>query len=108
MAESIAQNLTFPDDKAKLAVSTFSAWMSLIGGAQHSLALAAYKTSLRGKHVLGDLAQNNLSSQVNKSISVKNISSKGEMVFDALLEAGLNRGIPIRMVENAVAKDKVG
>lgn len=29
------------------------------------------------------------------------------MVFDALLEAGMNRGIPIRMVENAVAKDKV-
>jgi hypothetical protein len=32
---------------------------------------------------------------------------KGEMVFQALLEAGLERGIPIRMVENAVAKDKV-
>lgn len=105
LVESVAQNLTFPlvDNQSTAAArSTFSVWMQLINSAQHSLALAAYKTSLRGKHVLGEQQQ----SQSETAASVNNISSQGEMVFDALLAAGLERGIPIRMVENAVAKDK--
>lgn len=101
LVESIAQNLTFPGDKSKLALPTFSVWMSLIREAKHSLAIAAYKSSLRGKHVLGE--QQTGSGDVNSSA---NLSLQGEMVFDALLEAGLKRSLPIRMVENAVAKDK--
>uniref|UniRef100_A0A183CBA3 PLD phosphodiesterase domain-containing protein n=1 Tax=Globodera pallida TaxID=36090 RepID=A0A183CBA3_GLOPA len=103
LVETIPQNVSFyrhPTSTDQpilsshsLAIPTSSAWMRLIGEAKHSLAIAAYKTSLRGKHVLGEQ---------NRS----NFSAHGEMVFDALLRAGLERGVGIRMVENAVAKDK--
>jgi hypothetical protein len=50
LVESIAQNLSFPGRwaAANLALPTSSVWMELINGAKHSLAIAAYKTSLRG------------------------------------------------------------
>ncbi|CAK5083760.1 unnamed protein product [Meloidogyne enterolobii] len=94
LVESIAQNLTFPVEFSQQpALSTFSAWNLLINSAKNSLLIAAYKSSLRGKHVLGEQALNNISFQ-------------GEKMFDALIGAGLDRGIQIKMVENAVAKDK--
>ncbi|KAL3112799.1 hypothetical protein niasHT_019773 [Heterodera trifolii] len=95
LVESIPQNVSFHlslGNSPALAIPTFSAWMQLISEAKHSLAIAAYKTSLRGKHVLGE--------------DNGNYSTQGETVFDALLDAGLRRGVGIRMVENAVAKDK--
>nr|CAD2178950.1 unnamed protein product [Meloidogyne enterolobii] len=94
LVESIAQNLTFPVEYSQQpALSTFSAWNILINSAKNSLLIAAYKSSLRGKHVLGEQALNNISFQ-------------GEKMFEALISAGLDRGIQIKMVENAVAKDK--
>lgn len=44
-------------------MSTFDAWLKLIRGAKYSLNIAAYKSSLRGKHVFGNQNQQ-FSSQV--------------------------------------------
>uniref|UniRef100_A0A914M560 Uncharacterized protein n=1 Tax=Meloidogyne incognita TaxID=6306 RepID=A0A914M560_MELIC len=64
LVESIAQNLTFPVEYSQQpALSTFSAWNILINSAKNSLLIAAYKSSLRGKHVLGEQALNNISFQ---------------------------------------------
>uniref|UniRef100_A0A914LQ48 Uncharacterized protein n=1 Tax=Meloidogyne incognita TaxID=6306 RepID=A0A914LQ48_MELIC len=64
VVESIAQNLTFPVEYSQQpALSTFSAWNILINSAKNSLLIAAYKSSLRGKHVLGEQALNNISFQ---------------------------------------------
>jgi hypothetical protein len=50
VVESVPQNLTIL--KYPLP-STFEAWHYLIENAKHSIDLAAYKSSLRGRHVLG-------------------------------------------------------
>lgn len=44
-------------------MTTFDAWLKLIRGAKHRLSIAAYKSSLRGKHVFGNTNQQ-FSSQV--------------------------------------------
>ncbi|VDO27643.1 unnamed protein product [Onchocerca flexuosa] len=54
---------------------------------------AAYKTSLRGEHVLGD-------------DYCRMYSDYGSKIHDALLDAGLKRKVRIRMIENYPPKDK--
>jgi hypothetical protein len=50
VVESVPQNLSVLEYPLP---STFEAWHYLITNAKHSIDLAAYKSSLRGKHVLG-------------------------------------------------------
>ncbi|CAK5083757.1 unnamed protein product [Meloidogyne enterolobii] len=83
LVESIAQNLTFPVEYSQQpALSTFSAWNLLINSAKNSLLIAAYKSSLRGKHVLGEQALNNISFQV----------MKGNNIFKLLYSLSLGKG----------------
>uniref|UniRef100_A0A914VZY1 PLD phosphodiesterase domain-containing protein n=1 Tax=Plectus sambesii TaxID=2011161 RepID=A0A914VZY1_9BILA len=89
VVESIPMNVTF--GSAPLPQSTFSAWRSLIMTASEEIQIAAYKSSLRGKHVLGDSHP---------------FSYQGEEIFDLLVNAGRDRGVPIRMVENFPPKDR--
>lgn len=44
---------------------------------------------------------------LGEHVDWSNVSTDGEAIYNALIEAGKHRGIAIRMVENAVAKDKV-
>ncbi|VDM75320.1 unnamed protein product [Strongylus vulgaris] len=48
VVESIPDNITFPN--SSLPLSTFSAWNRLIDSAQREIYIAAYKSSLQGKH----------------------------------------------------------
>ncbi|KAI6176931.1 Phospholipase D3 [Aphelenchoides bicaudatus] len=89
VVESVPQNLTILKHPLP---STFEAWHSLIENAKHSIDLAAYKSSLRGRHVLGS--------------NTAEYSVEGDHIFDDLLNAGLNRSLNIRIVENAKSKDK--
>ncbi|VDK42833.1 unnamed protein product [Anisakis simplex] len=91
IVESIPQNVTF--GTSKLPESTFSAWQSLIRNCRSDLLIAAYKSSLRGKHVLGVENQQAFSLQ-------------GEEIFNSLLESGTEKGVQIRIVENYPPKDK--
>ncbi|CAD5222245.1 unnamed protein product [Bursaphelenchus xylophilus] len=89
MVESVPQNLTILSDKVK---STFEAWNELVSQSEISLDIAAYKSSLRGKHVLGSVTQD--------------FSVEGDLIFEELKQAGLGRNVNIRIVENAPSKDK--
>ncbi|GMT06949.1 hypothetical protein PENTCL1PPCAC_29123 [Pristionchus entomophagus] len=87
VAESLPTSLTLGAPK----LSTFDAWSKLIGGAKRELTIAAYKSSLQGKHVLGDLHEQ--------------YSPEGDHIFDLLMERGLHHNLSIKMVENYPPKD---
>ncbi|KJH48411.1 phospholipase D domain protein [Dictyocaulus viviparus] len=87
--ESIPENLTFHNTTPSL--STFYAWNRLIRSAERELFIAAYKSSLQGKHVLG---------------CHSSLSREGDKIYDTLLYAGTTGGINIKMVENYPPKDK--
>ncbi|CAJ0609368.1 unnamed protein product [Cylicocyclus nassatus] len=89
IVESIPNNITF--ENASYPISTFYAWNRLILSAQNELCIAAYKSSLQGKHVLGHNSQ---------------LSRQGDFLFDSLLRAGTTGNVNIKMVENYPPKDK--
>uniref|UniRef100_A0A1I8AP36 PLD phosphodiesterase domain-containing protein n=1 Tax=Steinernema glaseri TaxID=37863 RepID=A0A1I8AP36_9BILA len=89
VTESIPENLTFA---GHIPPSTFDAWSELINGAKSDLLIAAYKSSLRGKHVFGSESQD--------------FSTFGESIYESILRAGLERDLNIRMIENYPPKDK--
>uniref|UniRef100_A0A915A651 PLD phosphodiesterase domain-containing protein n=3 Tax=Parascaris univalens TaxID=6257 RepID=A0A915A651_PARUN len=91
IVESIPENVTF--GSMSLPESTFNAWNSLIRSSKSNLLIAAYKSSLRGKHVFG-------------SENSQLFSTQGEKIFDSLLESGTEKGVFIRIVENYPPKDK--
>ncbi|PAV61389.1 hypothetical protein WR25_05132 isoform A [Diploscapter pachys] len=90
VVESIPQNISFPN--STLPMSTFSAWKQLIEMSTKELDIAAYKSSLQGKHVLGDMGQM--------------YSAEGDYLYNLLLETGRKENIKIRMIENYPPKDK--
>lgn len=61
IVESMPQNLTISNQP--LSMQTFDSWLKLIREAKHRISIAAYKSSLRGKHVFGNINQE-FSSQV--------------------------------------------
>lgn len=87
---SIPDNVTF--GSYPRLNSTFDVWYSLIRSAKTELLFAAYKTSLRGMHVL------------DKHYSPL-FSKQGNVIHDALLEVGLKQSMHIRMIENYPPKD---
>ncbi|VIO86373.1 Uncharacterized protein BM_BM6716, partial [Brugia malayi] len=91
LVQSTPDNLTFTT--VTRLHSTYSAWNSLIKNSEKELILVAYKTSLRGEHVLND-------------DYCQWHSNQGSKIYDALVEAGLKRKIRIRMIENYPPKDK--
>lgn len=54
IVESIPQNLSF---EGFIPRSTFESWSDLLSDAHSSVLIAAYKSSLRGKHVFGNMKQ---------------------------------------------------
>ncbi|EYB97877.1 hypothetical protein Y032_0136g1975 [Ancylostoma ceylanicum] len=89
VVESIPDNITFQN--ATLPPSTFYAWNRLIDSAKKELYIAAYKSSLQGKHVLGYRSE---------------LSRQGDLVYDSLLHIGTAGKVNIKMVENYPPKDK--
>ncbi|KIH59648.1 hypothetical protein ANCDUO_10111 [Ancylostoma duodenale] len=89
VVESIPDNITFQN--ATLPPSTFYAWNRLIDSARKELHIAAYKSSLQGKHVLGYRSE---------------LSRQGDLVYDSLLHIGTAGKVNIKMVENYPPKDK--
>uniref|UniRef100_A0A7E4UQ78 PLD phosphodiesterase domain-containing protein n=1 Tax=Panagrellus redivivus TaxID=6233 RepID=A0A7E4UQ78_PANRE len=89
IVESIPQNLTF---NGFIPRTTTDAWLDLLNNAHSSISIAAYKSSLRGKHVFGNESQR--------------YSSEGEAIYKAIKNAGINRKLSLRMVENGLSKDK--
>ncbi|KAF8355064.1 hypothetical protein PRIPAC_96687 [Pristionchus pacificus] len=87
IAESLPTSLTLGQPK----LSTFDAWSKLITGAKRELTIAAYKSSLQGKHVLGDLHEL--------------YSLEGDSIFELLMDRGLHHNLTIKMVENYPPKD---
>ncbi|KAL1241875.1 5'-3' exonuclease PLD3 [Trichinella pseudospiralis] len=85
LAKQVQENST--EKRAKLPV----AWNMLLALAENEINIAAYKTSLRGKHILN---KPDLSTEM------------GEKIFDQLLKAGTERHVRVRMVENYPPKDR--
>lgn len=91
IVETIPANISFGEDTI-YPLSTFRAWKSLIQNAQEELYVAAYKSSLQGKHVLGD--------------SAKYYSVEGDAIYNTLMSVGKSRKVNVRMIENYPPKDK--
>lgn len=89
IVESIPQNLTFD---GFIPRSTYDAWSDLLKEAHSSILFAAYKSSLRGSHVFGSQQQK--------------YSSQGESIYELIKNAGINKKLSIKMVENGPSKDK--
>lgn len=88
VTESIPDNVTFIN--ASLPRSIYDAWRVLIRSAKERINIAAYKSSLRGKHVLDQPSDS---------------TALGEKIFDELVSAGRERSVNIRLIENYPAKD---
>uniref|UniRef100_A0AC34R6X9 PLD phosphodiesterase domain-containing protein n=1 Tax=Panagrolaimus sp. JU765 TaxID=591449 RepID=A0AC34R6X9_9BILA len=89
IVESIPENLTF---NGFIPRSTYESWLDLINDAQNTILIAAYKSSLRGKHVFGNFNQK--------------YSAEGEAIYESIQSAGIDKKILIKMVENGPSKDK--
>lgn len=82
ITETIPDNLTYPDS-SPVGISTYEAWLDLIQSAQHTIDIASFYWSMLGIDVIPDPSD-----------------WKGEAIFQALLLAGTQRGIKIRIVQN--------
>ncbi|CAJ0931237.1 unnamed protein product, partial [Mesorhabditis belari] len=89
IAESIPTNVSFPG--ARIPESTFEAWSRIIERAEKELVIAAYKSSLQGRHVLSDPHD-------------FHFANEGDAIFEQLKEKG--NVIKIGMVESFPPKDK--
>ncbi|CAB3398248.1 unnamed protein product [Caenorhabditis bovis] len=90
VVETIPTNITFGD--SPLPMSTYRAWSHLIKSAREELFIAAYKSSLQGKHVLGDMD--------------KLFSNEGDAIYGNIMSVGKTGEVNIRMIENYPPKDK--
>lgn len=84
LIESIPDGLIYNGSSSTTYPSTFDTWMGLIGSAHSSIEIASLYWTLRLSEVYPDPSSN-----------------KGEKVFQALLKAGLDRGVTIRIAQNA-------
>lgn len=81
LAESIPENLTFPEGSPK-HISTYEAWKDLIGSAEKTIDIAAFYWSLRNEDLQPPVES----------------SHKGQDIFDSLIEVSKKKGIAIRIV----------
>uniref|UniRef100_A0A915PSX2 PLD phosphodiesterase domain-containing protein n=1 Tax=Setaria digitata TaxID=48799 RepID=A0A915PSX2_9BILA len=103
--QSTPENVSFTTLNS--SYSTYTVWNSLISNSKKELILAAYKTSLRGEHVLNYDYSQLYSNQVNVLNVISSIIlCQGSKIHDAVLQAGLKRKVLIRMIENYPPKDK--
>lgn len=83
LVESIPLGLVYPNDSL-LHRSTYGTWLELIGSARNSIEIASLYWTMNREDVYPDES-----------------ASEGEAVFEALLAAGRDRGIAIRIAQNA-------
>ncbi|GAB6020216.1 hypothetical protein CHUAL_002937 [Chamberlinius hualienensis] len=83
IVESIPDNLTYPDGSPQFP-STYSAWSNLLDLATSSIHIASYYWTLRYD---------------GEAIPIS-LDDQGEAIFNGLMDAGLNRGIDIQIVQN--------
>ncbi|KAK4881376.1 hypothetical protein RN001_004695 [Aquatica leii] len=82
LVESIPEGLMYPSN-ATIYPSTYDTWLDLINSTQRTIEIASFYWTLRQSEVYPDPS-----------------SSKGEDVFQALLNAGLNKRIKIKIAQN--------
>ncbi|XP_023021038.2 5'-3' exonuclease PLD3 isoform X1 [Leptinotarsa decemlineata] len=83
LVESIPEGMSYPNESI-IYPSTFDTWLDLISSANTSIDIASLYWSLRQSEVYPDSS-----------------SIQGEKIFQALLKAGTDRGIKIRIAQNA-------
>ncbi|KAJ8938164.1 hypothetical protein NQ318_011929 [Aromia moschata] len=83
LIESIPEGLTYSNESI-IYPSTFDTWLDLINSAHESIDIASLYWTLRQSEVYPDPS-----------------SIKGEKIFQALLRSGLDKGIKIRVAQNA-------
>ncbi|KAK6181572.1 hypothetical protein SNE40_009399 [Patella caerulea] len=88
LTETIPQNLTFRKNET-IHVPTGQSLLDLINIAKHTIEIASYYWTLRGI----DLSYHD------------DTSKEGERLFDALMNAGQNRNIILKIVQNIPSKD---
>ncbi|XP_019871035.1 5'-3' exonuclease PLD3 isoform X2 [Aethina tumida] len=86
LVETIPQGVEFPD--SVIQPSTFDTWLNLINSAKYSIEIASLYWTLRQSEVYPDPS-----------------SIKGETIFQALLKAGTDRGIKVRIAQNAPSQN---
>ncbi|XP_052827411.1 5'-3' exonuclease PLD3 [Octopus bimaculoides] len=82
LAESVPENLTYPPGSPS-HLSTYDGIMSLIENAQHTIEIASFYWSLQAQDVYNSSS-----------------SWQGENIFKKLIDAGKNRKITIKIVQN--------
>lgn len=87
LVESIPEGLIYSNDSI-IYPSTFDTWYDLINTANQSIDIASLYWTLRSSEVYPDPS-----------------SEQGEKIFQALLRAGSDRGIKIRIAQNAPSQD---
>ncbi|XP_066259189.1 5'-3' exonuclease PLD3-like isoform X1 [Euwallacea similis] len=87
LVESVPEGLIY-NDSSITNPATFDVWMGLINNAQKSIDIASLYWTLRQSEVYPDPS-----------------SIKGEKIFQALLKAGTERGISIRIAQNAPSQN---
>ncbi|CAG9765227.1 unnamed protein product [Ceutorhynchus assimilis] len=87
LVESIPDGLAY-NDSSITHVSTYDTWSDLIRNAKKSIDIASLYWTLRQSEVYPDPS-----------------SIKGEKIFQALLKAGTDRGVAIRVAQNAPSQN---
>lgn len=89
LVESIPEGLTYPNGSPSFP-STYDTWMDLIANAQSSIEIASFYWTLR---------------KTEPHLPVVPSAQQGENVFQALLKAGTDRGIQIKIAQNAPTQE---
>ncbi|XP_066584799.1 5'-3' exonuclease PLD3-like isoform X2 [Prorops nasuta] len=82
LVESMPIGMNYSKDQIRLN-STYDSWMDLIAMAQNSIEIASLYWTMRREDVYPD-----------------DSAKKGEDVFNALLDAGMNRGLTLKITQN--------
>ncbi|KAI4457676.1 phospholipase d - related [Holotrichia oblita] len=88
LIESIPEGMTYPNGTASYP-STYETWYDLIDKAQHTIEIASFYWTLRQDEVYPDPS-----------------SVEGEEIYNALLTAGLDKNIKIKIAQNAPSLDQ--
>ncbi|OXU24626.1 hypothetical protein TSAR_006066 [Trichomalopsis sarcophagae] len=83
LVESIPINLTYPNNST-IHRSTYTTWLDLIASAQNTVEIASLYWTMNREDVYPD-----------------DSAKPGEMVFQALIDAGRDRGITLKIAQNA-------
>lgn len=87
VTESLPEGIIYPPGTTPFP-STYDTWMHLISSAQHTIEIASFYWTLRKSDVYPDQS-----------------SRQGEDVFQALLKAGTERNIAVKIAQNAPTQE---